>query len=175
MPIYTRTGDKGETGIIGKRLLKNSTLIDLIGSIDELNASIGLAQSFSKEKTELEDIQSTLFAIGAILANGKVKIGIVGKVKSLESEIDKMDLELKPLKNFILPGGTIVASHLHLSRTICRRAERILVNYINSENETSDKLYDVLKYINRLSDYLFTLARFLNQKEGIEELNWNIN
>lgn len=173
MPIYTRTGDKGETGIIGKRLSKDSPVIHLIGSIDELNASLGIVLAYSMGDCDyLLKVQSTLFAIGAILAGGKVEIDLDKKVLALERQIDRMDKELKPLKNFIIPGGGIISSHVHLSRTICRRAERNVVKYITSNIDERQELLDILKYINRLSDYLFTLARYLNQIDRVNEVYW---
>lgn len=190
MKIYTKTGDKGETGIIGKRLRKNSKVIEAIGSLDELNASLGvctsiLSASIKKEMEQsnprnslvnhLIDIQSTIFSIGGILANGKNTLDFDNKTLELEKEIDRLDIELDVLENFILPGGSILSSNLHLSRTICRRSERQLVDLVGSENNNQEILEDILKYINRLSDYLFTAARWNNKVEGFEETKWEGN
>lgn len=187
MKIYTKTGDKGETGIIGKRISKASRLIDALGSLDELNAAIGVViaemdditedraeganlKEWKKLTKELEDVQKIIFSIGGLLANGNIKIDFKKETKTLEKAIDRMDTKLRPLQNFILPGGSEAAAHTHLSRAICRRAERRLVEYfeeITSEHE------EVLPYINRLSDYFFTLARYINKLEDKTETIWN--
>lgn len=173
MAIYTKTGDRGETGIIGKRLSKNSITIQTVGAIDELNASIGVAMSLMKEPNDqLAEVQSTLFSIGAIIARGKIEVEFSEKTKKLEKSIDEMDKILKPLKNFILPGGTPAAAHVHLARTICRRSERTFVDFLNTTEMEDERFKEILKYLNRLSDYLFTLARYVNHIEGFNEIGW---
>lgn len=183
MKIYTKTGDKGETGIIGKRISKSSDLINTIGSLDELNASIGVTISklqfnkqadFESETLSLLEIQSTIFDIGAILANGKTDRDFQKITKVIEQSIDLIDKDLEPLQNFILPGGSEESALIHLSRAICRRAERNLVglNQVIEENSQTN-LKDQLIFINRLSDYLFILARYTNFKLGYEDIKWH--
>ncbi len=182
MKIYTKTGDKGQTGIIGKRISKASKLIDALGSLDELNASLGIViYKVISEKTEqkllkkiekdLEDTQSIIFSIGGILAGGRIKLNLKLQTKKLESRMDKMDKELEPLQNFILPGGSNISSSLHLSRAICRRAERRLVDYFEEISLKDES--EILPFVNRLSDYFFTLARYINLKSGFKETIWN--
>lgn len=174
--IYTRTGDKGETSLVdGTRVLKSNARVETYGTIDELNATIGLTRSFLQDKIIdqwLGSIQSELFNIGSTLATppGKSvpKRVQLPSAESLEDLIDKCDEEIPPLKNFILPGGTNAAAGLHLARTICRRAERRLVAL--AKEEIVDPI--ILKYINRLADLLFSLARLENYRRGIEEAKW---
>jgi cob(I)alamin adenosyltransferase len=190
MKIYTKTGDKGETGIIGKRLSKASSLIESLGTLDEANASIGIVlnrlnasdlNSNEKDsiKADLINTQNIIFSIGGILANGNVKVDLVQATKDLENKIDSMSKEIEPLQNFILPGGSDVGSFIHLSRAICRKAERRLVELfidtINGEpTDVNPNLRgdEILPYINRLSDYFFTLARYVNKLEGESEVIW---
>lgn len=175
MKIYTKTGDKGETGIIGKRLSKNSNTINLIGSLDELNSSLGVAASNTTDlelRKELQQIQSTIFLIGSLIAAAKIKEIEIDE-KFLEKRIDFYDSKLPKLQNFILPGGSTAGSLIHHARSVCRRTERSFINfkesetYIDSQNEVK-----IQKYLNRLSDYLFTLARYVNMKEGVDEIIW---
>lgn len=182
MKIYTKTGDKGETSLYGgDRVAKNSQRIITIGELDELNASIGLAiAQISHDVLEdieliLEKIQSTLFVMGSdiatpITAHGNLKkVKIMSKdIEYLEVKIDKYDELLPKMTHFILPGGSVVSSHLHLSRAICRRAERSLVQLLSSENINPL----TLKYLNRLSDLLFVLARFCNKSLNYRETKW---
>lgn len=184
MKIYTKTGDKGETGIIGSRVKKDSFITKTLGSIDEFNASLGicianikLAKLKVKGSKELQDnlleIQKDIFSIGATVAGGKSKVDFEKRVKFLESEIDRLDLDLDPIQNFILPGGTILSSYIHFSRTLCRKAEREFVSYLSGINDEGKKEKEnILKYLNRLSDYLFTLARYINKLENIEDIIW---
>lgn len=179
MKIYTRTGDRGETGLYGgKRIGKDSQRVDAYGEIDELNSAIGLvfnAIQNAEITALLKKIQEELFGIGAELAtppekpieHGKINIG-PSHVKALEDAIDLYEKDLKPLQRFILPGGSEGASRLHLARSICRRAERKIVSLLRDEEVNPD----ILKYINRLSDLLFVLARTINQKEGQIEETW---
>lgn len=186
MKIYTRTGDKGETGIYtGQRVLKNDPLIEAIGTVDECNSAVGTAISFLPTsmpfykdiKGQLEDIQHALFDVGAALATPRTK-AVAGKLEKtrfdqeainlLEKWIDQMELKLPPLKSFILPGGHPGGAMLHLARSICRRAERFVVP-INAKADVSDS---VLIYLNRLSDYLFVLSRFVNHQLNCPETLW---
>ncbi len=182
MKIYTKTGDKGETSLGGgKRLKKNSVRINAYGEIDELNAVIGIVRSLKIKNTSslkyitkiVAHIQKDLFILGADLASPKIK-KVGGKivpritktdVEKLENWIDEMDTRLPELKNFIAPGGNLLAGHLHVARTICRRAERSLISLHIKEPVPSE----ILEYTNRLSDLLFTLARYANFSEGTKE------
>lgn len=178
MKIYTKTGDKGETGLFGGgRVSKSSPRIAAYGEIDELNSLLGVAAAETSHepiKKALTEVQSHLFIIGAQLASpkGDPKIERVtsGHIEFLERQIDAMMEALTPLKTFILPGGGKTSAFLHLSRTICRRAERSVVHLSGLPNEMVDSW--LLIYINRLSDYLFTLARLANQLENIPDVPW---
>jgi cob(I)alamin adenosyltransferase len=179
MKIYTRTGDDGKTSTFsGSRISKNSLIMNAQGSVDELNATIGMviAMSENREINDiLTDIQSELFIVGSEITlsekgdSNKIRISNV-KVKNIENIIDQVENKLPKLKNFILPGGTVLAAHLHRARTICRRAERDLVAFIEDSN------YQTLavKYLNRLADLLFILARHANIIEKREEEIWKI-
>lgn len=176
--IYTKTGDQGMTGLFGGgRVFKHSPRIAAYGDIDELNALLGVACAESTHppiRQSLTEIQSHLFTLGAQLAspNADPRIERItsAHVETLERQIDVMDTTLKPLKNFILPGGGKTSALLHFSRTVCRRAERSAVHLNSLPDESVDQW--VLIYINRLSDYLFTLARLANQLEKIEDIPW---
>lgn len=171
--IYTRKGDFGETGIwSGKRFPKSDTLIEAIGSIDELNATIGVViESLSRQsKEKLEQVQRDLFGIGAQLAGYQGTEsraqGLERRVEEMEEEIDKMWGKMPPLRNFILPRG-----QLHLARTVCRRVERSVIKAIKQLPSNSIKM-SILKYTNRLSDYLFCLARWENFRKRKKEVVW---
>jgi cob(I)alamin adenosyltransferase len=173
--IYTKTGDGGKTGLgDGSRVDKFSPRIEGLGSIDELNSVIGIIISEQISATEsgwLKKIQHDLFDIGGELSiPDLIKLTMI-KVQFLESNIDKMNKELPPLKEFILPGGSKISAYTHLARTICRRVERNLfeLNQRDKVNEVS------LKYINRLSDFLFVLARHFNKSKNIEDILWKKN
>jgi len=176
--IYTKTGDKGETSLIGGvRVPKYHLRIESYGTVDELNSYLGLIADTYKSaemNNVLHEIQDRLFTIGSVLASdpekSKMKIPDVHEsdIEFLESHIDKMDDQLPQLKSFILPGGNIVASHCHIARCICRRAERLVV-HLSSETEVPDV---IIRYLNRLSDYLFTLARFVVHEAGDNEIPW---
>ncbi|OGH21504.1 MAG: ATP:cob(I)alamin adenosyltransferase [Candidatus Levybacteria bacterium RIFCSPLOWO2_01_FULL_38_13] len=174
MPIYTKTGDKGQTGLFsGKRVSKASLRIEAIGTVDELNSVIGLVisqiqNSKSQITNELIEIQKDLFEIGAALANPRQALNLSKRVKEFEKTIDKMTKELPPLFNFILPGGGVAGSTLHIARTVCRRTERRIVELSKKEKVQSD----VIVYINRLSDLFLTVSRFINQKEKQKEVIW---
>jgi cob(I)alamin adenosyltransferase len=180
--IYTKTGDKGETGLFGgKRVRKDSPRIVAYGEVDELNAFIGGARTWNDDPEVdriLQKIQNNLFDIGAVLASPDKK-RLEGKasgfirpedVGALEEAIDRLDQELPPLRNFILPGGSELAAQLHIARTVCRRAERSIVALAEKEPGSADE--EILRYINRLSDFLFVLARWVNFKKGAEEARW---
>ncbi len=164
MKIYTKTGDDGTTLLCnGKRVPKNSIRVCAHGDIDELNSSIGLAISFSKDenlKNILQDIQRDLFLLSSYisLCDKKLPKFDNSKIAKLELIIDETNALLMPLENFIIPGGTTLASTLHLARTICRRAERTCIDL--AKNEDIFKL--AIPYLNRLSDLLFILARKAN-------------
>lgn len=174
--IYTRKGDSGETGLVdGMRVPKSDVLIEAIGVVDELNAQIGVAITqiqdtrLKVQVRKLEEIQGDLFAIGAQLAGYQDNRKIVNsqkwerRVEMMETEIDQMWGEMPPLKNFILPRGQI-----HLARTVCRRAERRICAVPIIHNTYPM----ILVYLNRLSDYLFCLARWVNFKAGEKETIW---
>jgi len=178
MKVYTKTGDKGTTSLIGgTRVLKSSLRLESYGTIDELNSYIGMIRSFpiaNESKAELIKIQNILFNLGGNLATDpekiqEVKLGITAEdVEFLEKSIDRMDLELPPLKHFVLPGGNEPLSFCHIARTVCRRAERRILSL--SETAAVDEL--VIKYVNRLSDYLFVLSRKVAHDMGVAEINW---
>lgn len=176
MSIYTKTGDRGETGLVSSdpnnpiRISKSSAKIEAIGTIDELNSFLGIVKtSLKEEKTKklVAQIQSDLFTIGSILANAKLKFS-ESKTKVLEKQIDMWEEQLPVLKNFILPGGTYEASLLFYARTLARRAERRLV----ALQEIEEIKPKIIRYLNRLSDLLFTFGRILNSSEGVSEDLW---
>lgn len=174
--IYTKTGDTGETSLLGgERVTKDCITLQVVGEVDELNSKLGevVAHLWEEEPAEfLKKVQRDLFKVGAELAslqtefNSKiVKVG-QEEIEELENNIDAYTDQLPELANFILPGGNLSAAHLHHARTICRRTERALVA-LGKEKKVRDELY---KYLNRLSDYLFTAARWVNWNDGVEEL-----
>ncbi len=178
MKIYTKTGDHGTTSLFGgKRVSKADLRIDTYGTVDELNSFMGLVRDQEvnqKRKEVLVQIQNTLFIIGSILAtepgNTKVKIPSLHEddVIILEKEIDAMENELSPMRFFVLPGGQSSVSFCHVARTVCRRTERLTIAL--DEQEKIEPL--VIKYLNRLSDYLFVLSRKMTHELGVEEIPW---
>lgn len=176
MTVYTKRGDKGETSLFSdkfgsKTVSKDSVRISAIGAVDEVNSYLGVVITFSengKLDKELEVVQNNLFTVGSVLAGSDLKFSKT-KSTSLEKQIDKMEKELPPLKNFILPGGTRLAGLLHFARSLARRAERRVVALSTIEEVNSN----ILVYLNRLSDYLFTLARYENFRLGVSEKTWN--
>lgn len=178
MKIYTKTGDDGTTSLFsGGRVPKHHLRVESYGTVDELNSYIGLARSTQitdHADNQLEAIQNHLFRLGADLAtpmNAKAEwlIRITDEeIQWLEETIDDLSQKLPELKNFILPGGVPIASHLHVARTICRRAERLVVA-LQEVEDINDKS---LIYLNRLSDYLFTLARYENAQNNEAETKW---
>ncbi|MBX3130345.1 MAG: cob(I)yrinic acid a,c-diamide adenosyltransferase [Polyangiaceae bacterium] len=180
MKIYTRTGDAGQTGLFGgARVDKDDASVDAYGTVDEVNAVIGLARSAalaSELDTVLEQIQSDLFAIGAELATAagkedKLKLALISSddVTRLEHAIDAAEVGLAELKTFVLPGGTQGAAALHLARTVCRRAERRVL----TASKTRAIRHELIVYLNRLSDLLFTLARRANHLAGVADVPWS--
>jgi cob(I)alamin adenosyltransferase len=174
--IYTKTGDEGETGLFGGgRVPKDDARVQAYGDVDELNAWIGFAVAIhlpTFESNALEAIQRDLFTIGAELATpNAAKLRTVldaTTVSALENVIDSYDPKLKPLKNFILPGGSPKAAALHVARTVCRRAERSVVTL--GRQQQINPL--ILRYLNRLSDLLFVLARAVNMQTGHADITW---
>lgn len=180
MKIYTRTGDDGTTGLIGgSRVKKHNIRLESYGTIDELNSYIGLIRSMQTDQHAdqiLEIIQNKLFVIGANLATEE-SITLIKKqlpckkadIELLEKEMDRMNNDLPELRNFILPGGSQAASFCHVARTVCRRAERKIVEL--SEKAEVDP--NLIKFVNRLSDYLFVLSRKINLDQKTPEILWS--
>ncbi len=185
MKVYTKTGDKGTTALFGgTRVPKDHIRIESYGTVDELNSYIGLIrdQEFDKHyKDILIEIQDRLFTVGAILAtpqekevmkNGELRLQKLGIIESdielLETEIDTMEDSLPQMTHFVLPGGHTTVSYCHLARCVCRRAERLAVHL--SHEEPIDEM--AVKYLNRLSDYLFVLARKLSSDLNADEVKW---
>jgi len=187
--IYTRGGDAGQTSLgRGERVAKHDPRVEAYGTVDEANSVIGLARNaigrvllggerFAEADAMLARIQNDLFDVGADLCTpeGESKRGeqalriVASQVERLEREIDAMNEELQPLKSFILPGGTPAAAYMHLARTVCRRAERIMVELNDRPDESVTP--EALKYVNRLSDFLFVASRWANQK-GARDVLW---
>ncbi|MCZ2442483.1 MAG: cob(I)yrinic acid a,c-diamide adenosyltransferase [Flavobacteriales bacterium] len=178
MKIYTKTGDKGSTALWGgMRVSKHHPRIEAYGTIDELNAWIGLIRdqtALEKQKEELTAIQNHLFEIGSLLAAepGNTKIWLpelsLTAINELENSIDQMEQNLAPLHNFILPGGHPIVSQAHIARCVCRRAERLVVAIAEHEMLPDE----ILMFLNRLSDYLFVFSRFLTSYLGAAEIPW---
>jgi len=178
MKIYTKTGDKGYTSLIGgTRVPKHHLRIESYGTVDELNSYIGLIrdqQIAEHDKDVLKQIQDRLFTIGSLLAADPEKSKMVipdlhpEDIELLENEMDRMNETLPPLKHFILPGGSNTISYCHIARCVCRRAERLSVHL--AEESTVDEQVNI--YLNRLSDYLFTLARMVAHVDKVVENQW---
>ncbi len=179
MPLYTKTGDRGDTGLFdGTRVTKADPRVDAYGEVDELSACIGLVRATLDDPVigdELARIQRDLFALGARLADPTATIAprvtkaAIGPedITRLEGLIDRHDAELPPLRRFVLPGGSPAGAALHVARTVCRRAERRMVGLGAGAFEP-----DLLVYVNRLSDLLFVMARLANRRAGVPELEW---
>lgn len=179
MKIYTKTGDKGKTSLVGgERVPKNHLRIETSGAIDELIAHIGIIRGYDlpdkKYNTSFLAIQDALMYCCALVSSPnyqqeskRLKIS----TKELEKSIDQMETRLPALKNFLLPGGHLVSGHCHLARTVCRRAERLCV----STSETIGLSPDVLPYLNRLSDFLFQISRSLSYDYHVDEILWKPN
>jgi cob(I)alamin adenosyltransferase len=179
MKVYTKTGDKGTTALVGgKRVAKASVILEAYGTVDELNSWMGMTRdqaNLDGISEQVIQIQNTLFNIGALLASepkARVKYQLVdittNDVAFLGQKIDEMETELPPITQFILPGGNTAISSAHIARTTCRRAERRILE-IPAEHEVPEF---VVPYINRLSDYLFVLARYITLKTNAQEIPW---
>lgn len=178
MKIYTKTGDSGDTSLFGgQRVHKDNPRLNAYGTVDELNAVLGLAASKTESadiKSIITQLQNQLFSVGSDLAtpieNSKVQIERISEteINSLEKLIDDLDVKLPEIRYFILPGGTEAASVLHIARTVCRRAEREIV----SLSKNIDIGSPILIYLNRLSDLLFVLARYENYVNNIPDIKW---
>jgi len=189
LKIYTKTGDQGSTSLVGgQRISKSDLRLDAYGSLDELNASLGIVRSFvlnlknqanfaplaEELDAKIQRIQNYLFTLGSHLAcadaglKSKLPQFLDSEVTWMENQMDELTEHLPELKNFILPGGAVVGSGLHMSRTLCRRAERSVVRL--GEAETIEE--HIVIYLNRLSDYLFVLARHSNHQQGISDPIW---
>lgn len=178
MRIYTRTGDKGKTSLIGGRVDKDDTRVEAYGTIDEVNCFVGRAAAeldpdkFSDLLADLNKIQHELFDCGGDLANisgnGKVKLQ-KDAVEYLETKIDQYAAEAPDLERFILPGGSKPSATIHISRTITRRAERLVVKLLKEDSKTSEA---VLQYLNRLSDYFFAAARVINYRMNVHDVEY---
>lgn len=183
--IYTKRGDGGETSLVGgQRVPKDSLRIDVYGTVDELNACVGIATVSCSEEPRLNElgailrrVQHELFNLGSVLATppGDVQPQqprvTASEVTQLEREIDSMNAELKELRSFVLPGATRIDAELHLARTVCRRAERLLVTLSHSESVPPEAIH----YLNRLSDALFVYSRWANHRLGASEVLWQPN
>ncbi len=182
MKIYTKRGDTGQTDLFGgERVAKHVQRVAAYGDVDELNASVGVAAAADADPDLAEflrTIQSALFDLGASLATPdpahRDKAGVLGvsaaDVAGLESMIDRLEESLEPLKTFILPGGSAAAAAFHVARTVCRRAERAVVRLAATEGESVEE--SALRYLNRLSDLLFVLARHENARRGVADVAW---
>ncbi len=178
MKIYTRTGDKGQTSLLGgTRVSKYHARIEAYGTIDELNSHLGMLRDLAPDRAGLiVGIQEKLFSIGSRLASSseqeadKFNVPHIEEedITALESEMDRMDKELPEMRNFILPGGHSAISQAHICRTVCRRAERLVVSI--AEKEQLPEV--IVRYLNRLSDMLFVLARHIGSKLGVKETPW---
>jgi len=182
--IYTKTGDKGETGLVGgQRIAKDAQRIEVFGTVDELNSFVGLVRISAKEnkldELELifERIQHELFNLGSVLATlpedlhpNQPRVN-QETIAQLERDIDRFNEGLTPLRSFVLPGGTRICAELHICRTVCRRAERALVTL----GTTEEIPHEAMLYLNRLSDAMFVWSRWVNQALGVEEALWQPN
>ncbi|NQT62950.1 MAG: cob(I)yrinic acid a,c-diamide adenosyltransferase [Candidatus Marinimicrobia bacterium] len=172
--IYTRSGDKGNTRLAnGEEVSKDSLRVTAYGEVDELNSIIGFAMTQAPDTMSaqiLSDVQHTLFDLGGELASAGMITGLVSQqqVKALEQHIDQINADLPPLEEFILPGGSASAAALHLARTVCRRAERVIITLDQKEAITPE----IIQYMNRLSDLFFVMARYENQRNGAQEVYW---
>ena len=189
MPVYTRKGDEGHTYLAnGTKVKKNHLRVNVYGTLDELNSAIGLAAAHLRTEnaedlyTELCCQQNLLFELGAELAGYEAPDKRTEAIRSqdtqnLEASIDHMELKLGPMRNFILPGGTLASGTLHLARSICRRLERqmtkLMYEYENQDEKQKTIIQkEAYRYINRLSDYLFMAARYTNSLAGFQDIDW---
>jgi cob(I)alamin adenosyltransferase len=172
MAIYTKKGDRGKSKILNSQfsIFKNEQIFTAIGSIDELNSVLGVCRAYSSDRYFVKlitQIQSNLLVTGSVLAGSKLKIREL-VIRELEKEIDKLEKKLPQLTNFILPGGNLLASHLHFARSVCRRVEREVVAF--SRTTKVDPL--ISAYLNRLSDFLFVQARYANYRKKARDIVW---
>jgi len=192
MKIYTTAGDAGETGLFGgERIAKDNARVEAYGSVDELNCALGVARVALASDPALHDqdvlltrLQSELFDLGAELATppqrldtrlaARIPLVTDERVAALEGEIDRIEAELEPLKTFILPAGTPAAAALHLARAICRRAERraVTLSHADADADADTVRPEALRYLNRLSDLLFVMARYANHRAGLLDVPW---
>ena len=180
MKVYTRTGDKGSTGLYGgKRVSKSSVKIEAYGSVDELNANVALLRDkhLGEYSSILLEIQNELFVAGSHLACDKSKSSLIlpsfnkDLIKRIEDDIDNMETKLIPLTQFVLPGGHELVSYCHVVRTVCRRTERVVVALTREESG-----YEyIVQFLNRLSDFLFVYSRILAKEFNVVEVNWKGN
>lgn len=178
--IYTKTGDKGETSLVGgQRVSKSDVRIEVYGTIDELNSHLGLARAALSKvvvlDNQLERIQNWLFNLGSLLAaeptdRAQYQLPAIQQfhIQFLESSIDEMSSKLAPLKQFVLPAGTDASARIHCARTVARRAERLLLSKELAEHRPAL----AVEFLNRLSDYLFVAARYANHEEGVADVPW---
>lgn len=180
MKVYTKTGDKGQTSLVGgQRVSKCCERLESYGTVDELNSHIGVLITYcadDADKAFLTAMQASLFVVGGYLATDNStrdvrpgNIVTLGMITEVEAEIDRLQALLPPLRLFILPGGSRAASYAHVCRTVCRRAERMILRLAESGAEVDDC---VVAYVNRLSDYFFVLARKLNVDNGVDDIVW---
>lgn len=180
MRVYTKTGDKGETSLVGgQRVSKGCERLESYGTIDELNSHIGVLITYCTEEYDtqfLVDVQIKLLMLAGNLATDRsqreIREGNIitsEMVEALEREIDRIKAIIPPLKMFVVPGGSRAAAYAHVCRTVCRRAERCIVRLVESGAEVDE---EVMAYVNRLSDYFFVLARKLNADDNVEEITW---
>jgi cob(I)alamin adenosyltransferase len=176
MKIYTKTGDQGSTSLLtGKRVAKNDARIDAYGTVDELNSWIGLLSTFPVNEPQadvLKNIQDRLFNMGSSLAAGDPNVFSTdvetSDISILEAQMDEFDQILPPLRHFVLPGGSAEVAYVHIARTVCRRAERMVVTL----HQDSQVEPIIIQYLNRLSDYLFVLSRWIAFSQKVEEVKW---
>ncbi len=177
MPIYTRTGDNGTTQLYSaQRVSKASPIIELVGSLDELNSLLGICTSllyeieeydFSTDAEVIESIQEDLFTVNSIIVGAKLEFDPKKETENIEKTIDDYEKLIPPLKHFILPGGSIASAHLHYARSQVRKVERLAVGL------KSKSIQPFVPYLNRLSDLLFVMARYVNYKLDIDDVRWN--
>ncbi|HWE40794.1 MAG TPA: cob(I)yrinic acid a,c-diamide adenosyltransferase [Isosphaeraceae bacterium] len=179
MKIYTKAGDAGLTGLLGPgRFPKDDPRIEAYGAVDELNAAVGVARAAGADPdadARLAKVQDDLFVVGSALADpdpeGPFHEAVrPGQAATLEAWIDELEATLEPLTQFILPGGTPTAAGIHLARTVCRRAEREVVRLTHQAGESVPS--EIIVYLNRLSDFLFVLARAVNARAGVADVPW---
>ncbi|OGC50227.1 ATP:cob(I)alamin adenosyltransferase [candidate division WWE3 bacterium RIFCSPHIGHO2_01_FULL_40_23] len=177
MKIYTKTGDEGKTSLFrGKRVSKDAKIIESLGCLDELNSALGVSISYIKLdeiNLILTGVQRDLFTIGFVLPSLEEQVRTSSRLKRrtsfVEKCIDKYSAKVSKLSNFILPGGSVPSSSLHLTRSVCRRCERNIVSFSKEEKVSGS----IIMYLNRLSDLLFTLARYVNKMENTKEFIWS--